>query len=355
MDLDSVSQRNKATQPKLVMPVFNNSNVCAEGWYFACKSTELKVNQTKSIEIANQNLVIWRSESKNVYALDAYCPHMGTHLAKGKVIGENIRCFFHHWQYDGEGQCKEIPAAPEACGLIKANSYLTTEKYGAIWIFPKNTQAPQLASYDELEGADLIYKFDQGYNRECHHHVNMINGLDPQHLKTVHNIQIEMSVELKEHERQIEVTLTGPIGEKNFSEKLARFFLGKSYSYSMKYDHASVGFLTIMKNVFWLGGIGGKRALPRLYMIFAYRPLTSGGAYVQPIFLTKKRTGLLGLVISQFLLLLTKMAFRSLQGEDGEVYDNMRFNPRHLLPIDGPVANYIRYVNKLPISQWSAK
>lgn len=87
-------------------------------------------------------------------------------------------------------------------------------------------------------------------------------------------------------------------------------------------------------------------------MIFAYRPLEKGRLMVQPIYVTKKRTGLMGKIISYFLIWLTKKAFFALQGEDGAVYENMRFYPANLLNIDRPVAQYIQYVNKLKISAW---
>ena len=38
--------------------------------------------------------------------------------------------------------------------------------------------------------------------------------------------------------------------------------------------------------------------------------------------------------------------YHVLRDEDGAVYDNMRFNPKNLLKVDGPVARYIGYVNR---------
>jgi hypothetical protein len=87
-------------------------------------------------------------------------------------------------------------------------------------------------------------------------------------------------------------------------------------------------------------------------MIFAYRPIEKGRTLVQPIYLTRRRSGVTGELGSRFLLWLTKRAFFALQGEDGAVYENMRFFPANLLPIDRPVAQYIQYVNKLPPSPW---
>lgn len=315
------------------------------------RSKDLGINQIRSLMIGKQSVVLWRSSAKQVYALDAYCPHMGTHFSKGKVVGENIRCFFHHWQFDGEGKCQDIPAAPAHCSTVKTQSYAVTEKYESLWIFPRNKAPAPLAEFEELLASDVEVVFDQSYTRSCHHHVTMINGIDAQHLKTVHNIDIEMNVSIQENTRQIEIVLTGEIGKAKFSERLARKIIGSTYSYAMKYDHASTGLLTLLKNSFWLGKL---KKTPSLHMIFAFRPMEDGKSFVQPMFITKKRRGLIGRAQSALLLWLTKRAFRSLQGEDGEVYDNMRFHPGALLPVDRPVVQYIQYVNRLPSSAWGS-
>ena len=95
--------KNQSTQPIQDFPVFNNWNEVAYGWYFAMPSKELTLNAVKALEFCGQELVLFRGMDGKVAALDAYCPHMGTHLGKGKVVQNTVRCFFHHWQFDAEG------------------------------------------------------------------------------------------------------------------------------------------------------------------------------------------------------------------------------------------------------------
>ena len=42
-----------------------------------------------------------------------------------------------------------------------------------------------------------------------------------------------------------------------------------------------------------------------------------------------------------------------LRGEDGEVYDNIRFKTESLLKMDLPIAQFIGYINSLKPSVWS--
>jgi len=95
------------------------------------------------------------------------------------------------------------------------------------------------------------------------------------------------------------------------------------------------------------------RFLPPLHLVYAYLPLSSGGTRIQPIYVTRRRKGPLGWVISMLLLLLTRLCYYMLRGEDGQIYDNIQFSAHSLLSIDRPLVEYIQYVNDLAPSQWS--
>ena len=89
--------------------VFNRTERIVAGWYWALRSAELKKRQARAVNFLGRELVVFRGEDGQVISLDAYCPHMGAHLAAGKVEGQNIRCLFHYWKYDAQGKCIEIP------------------------------------------------------------------------------------------------------------------------------------------------------------------------------------------------------------------------------------------------------
>ena len=50
-----------------------------------------------SVNVLGQFLAIYRGEDGQVYALDAYCPHLGANLGLGKVCGNSLECPFHAW------------------------------------------------------------------------------------------------------------------------------------------------------------------------------------------------------------------------------------------------------------------
>lgn len=328
------------------MQIFNNWDVVAKGWYIACSSRDISKCQVKSVDICGQKLAIFRGEDGKVRALDAYCPHMGTDLGIGQVDGNLVRCFFHHWAFDGDGTCQNIPCQQEIPKKAKLQAYATVEKYGFIWVYPDIKTSESIVEFDELKTKSITTLQDKAFERSCHHHICMMNGIDAQHLQTIHKININMDLYLHQNQSEtiIDFTLKGEMPKTTLKERIARKILGSNYEYSMRYADGCIGLLTIAKNV---------QLLPPLHMIFAYTPIAPGRTRIQPIYITEIRRGILGWFWTRILLLLTKLSYYSLRDEDGKIYDNIQFNPNALITIDTPIVKYINYVNKLKPSTWS--
>lgn len=114
----------------------------ARGWHIVLFSQELPVGEVKPLSYFEQDMVIFRGESGAVAVLDAYCPHLGAHLASdgGRPCGDTIACPFHGWRFDGDGRCVEIPYASKIPDKAKnaLRSWPVIEKNGfiAIWYDP---------------------------------------------------------------------------------------------------------------------------------------------------------------------------------------------------------------------------
>ena len=79
-------------------------------WQPVYRSQDLDAGYTKPLMIMSEEFTLYRGKSGTAYAVAFRCAHRGTQLSVGKVEGENIRCFYHGWMYDGSGQCVEQPA-----------------------------------------------------------------------------------------------------------------------------------------------------------------------------------------------------------------------------------------------------
>ena len=88
-------------------------------WYPVLESRSLKCNEVKALHVLGQDLIAYKGMSGKCYVFDAYCPHLGAHLAVGgTVIGDHIRCPFHGWTFNENGICTEVPGLECKCFLI---------------------------------------------------------------------------------------------------------------------------------------------------------------------------------------------------------------------------------------------
>jgi phenylpropionate dioxygenase-like ring-hydroxylating dioxygenase large terminal subunit len=90
-----------------------------EGWYVVATSAELAAGAVVPMRWFGRDLVAYRTEAGRAVVVDAHCPHMGAHLGHGgRVDGEGVRCPFHHWRFDVDGRCDDVPYSavpPRVC------------------------------------------------------------------------------------------------------------------------------------------------------------------------------------------------------------------------------------------------
>ncbi|MQY21249.1 hypothetical protein NRB20_43590 [Nocardia sp. RB20] len=92
-------------------------------------------------------VVVFRTTSGRLGALEDLCGHRGIPLSCGSIRGENIRCDFHHFRFNTDGDCVNIPSVFRAddafqrkCGVRK---FHVREELGLIWIsIEDETAAP---------------------------------------------------------------------------------------------------------------------------------------------------------------------------------------------------------------------
>ena len=87
------------------------STLYPDGWFVLCFASELKPKAVKTVPFMGEELVLYRTESGAVRAVEPFCPHLGAHLGRGgKIVGETIVCPFHHFAFTADGHCLHTPS-----------------------------------------------------------------------------------------------------------------------------------------------------------------------------------------------------------------------------------------------------
>src|SRR5262245_19652127 len=91
-------------------------------WYVFCASRDLRRGPT-SRDLCGRRMVAYRTDGGRACVLDAHCSHLGADLGRGCVVGEAIRCPFHHWEYGPDGECTRIPVTSEIPTTARQAAY----------------------------------------------------------------------------------------------------------------------------------------------------------------------------------------------------------------------------------------
>src|SRR5687767_6190542 len=82
-------------------------------WQPVALARELEPRRAKPLHVMNEQFTLYRGESGAPYLVGFRCAHRGTQLSASLIEDERIRCLYHGWQYDGTGQCVDMPATEE--------------------------------------------------------------------------------------------------------------------------------------------------------------------------------------------------------------------------------------------------
>ena len=127
------------------------------GWFRLAYSQDLKPEQVKRLHLFGRELVLFRTEAGQAVAADAHCPHLGAHLGVGgRVVGEAIRCPFHHWEFEASsGRCTRIPYAKRIPPNAALRTWPVVERNGLVLGFhhpdrkPPHFEIPVLPELDD--------------------------------------------------------------------------------------------------------------------------------------------------------------------------------------------------------------
>lgn len=152
-------------------------------WYPLAWSREVKRGKTHGVFFAGDPIVLVRTESGRVFALEDRCAHRQVPLHAGVVDGESIRCCYHGWTYDCTGRCTDVPYLGRERLPNGVRSYPCREEAGLIFVFTGDPRLADTVTFPELGSAtDQAYKTRRfGRAVKCHYTFMHENLMDMNH------------------------------------------------------------------------------------------------------------------------------------------------------------------------------
>ncbi len=157
-------------------------------WHPVAIAERLKPGEARALRILSEDLTLYRGAGGAPFLIGGRCAHRCTVLHTGWVEGDEVRCMYHGWRYDGSGRCTEMPAERHVePGAVKIEGYPAREYAGLIFAYLGESPVP---SFDLVRNPSLenpacdVSPHEEVW--DCNWVQQIENSLDSTHLSFVH-------------------------------------------------------------------------------------------------------------------------------------------------------------------------
>jgi phthalate 4,5-dioxygenase oxygenase subunit len=146
------------------------------------------------VKLLSERLVAFRDTDGKIGLIDEFCAHRRVSLWFGRNEESGIRCPYHGWKYDVNGQCLEIPSEPDEskfCEKVKLTSYPAVELGGVIWTYMGPPEhKPPLPEFEWALVPDS-HRYLSKRIQENNYLQAMEGGIDSSHVSWLHSGELK--------------------------------------------------------------------------------------------------------------------------------------------------------------------
>jgi phthalate 4,5-dioxygenase oxygenase subunit len=161
-----------------------------EYWIPAALSSELVPGGAPvRLMLLGEKLIGLRDHEGRVGVMDHRCPHRCASLFFGRNEQQGLRCAYHGWQFDVEGNCLDMPNVPPHQSFeqkVKAKAYKTVERNGIVWTYMgERKEPPPLPNFEAI----LLPEAERNLfcvQRECNWLQALEGDIDTSHFSFLH-------------------------------------------------------------------------------------------------------------------------------------------------------------------------
>jgi phthalate 4,5-dioxygenase oxygenase subunit len=99
--------------------------------------------QPQRVRVLGEDLLAWRDTNGTPAFTQNLCPHRGASLYFGRNEKEGLRCAYHGWKFDVNGNCVDMPNEPATSNFknkLKITSYMGADFGGIVWAYMGDNQ-----------------------------------------------------------------------------------------------------------------------------------------------------------------------------------------------------------------------
>jgi phthalate 4,5-dioxygenase len=116
-------------------------------WIPICMSEEVAEPDGTPVRarLLGEDLVVFRDSDGRLGVVGEHCPHRRASLALGRNEESGLRCLYHGWKIDVDGNVVEMPSEPQASCLaakVKHTAYHNEEAGGFVWVYMGQGEPP---------------------------------------------------------------------------------------------------------------------------------------------------------------------------------------------------------------------
>ena len=142
------------------------------------------------VQLLSEKMIAFRDTSGKLGLIDEFCAHRGVSLWFGRNEENGLRCPYHGWKYDVNGQCIDVPSEPAESGYcykIKLKSYPLFERGGIIWVYMGPPEHQPAFPEFEFATVPAAQSYTSKRYQECNWLQAMEGGIDSSHVSFLHS------------------------------------------------------------------------------------------------------------------------------------------------------------------------
>ena len=141
------------------------------------------------VRLLGEDLLAFRDSNGRVALVDQFCPHRRVSLFFGRNEECGIRCVYHGWKFDADGNCVDMPSEPADSNFkdkVKLKSYPVREKAGVVWAYMGPADA--MGGMPELEWMEVPddQRYMSRWYQECNYAQAVEGEIDSAHVSFLH-------------------------------------------------------------------------------------------------------------------------------------------------------------------------